>query len=89
MCHLIAFLREMSSCFGCFICDDLESDFPLPPAETRQEMKRQYYKWIDSSEEQDVFSSFEHPFTTYSDLLGYFAYRLNPDIEQQICQEQH
>ena len=86
MRELITLLMETAYNFGGFVCNDLESDFPLPTEEIRRTMKHHYALWTGEDENSLLF---DEPFSTYSSLLGYFMYRLNPDMEAQIRQARH
>ena len=83
---LVALLRRIADYFGRRIHDDIDLAALVPSLEGRREMMRLYHEWNGDPEafSEDEAAGQQYPFWTYSSALAYFAFRLAPDIEQEL-----
>jgi len=86
---LVAVLKKSADHFGCHICDDIDFEPLVPNLADRQAIMKRYHEWNGDPEvwEEDLAtdSTFAQcRYWSYGALLDYFAYRLAPDIEQEL-----
>ncbi len=83
---LVALLRRIADYFGRRIHDDIDLAALVPSLQGRREIMRLYHEWNGDPEafSEDEVAGQEYLFWSYSSALAYFAFRLAPDIEQEL-----
>jgi hypothetical protein len=87
---LIAVLRRTADYFSRLIYDDIDIAAIVPNLQSRREILRRYLAWncdLESFSENEAAGQ-EYLYWTYSSALAYFAFRLAPDIEQELCERE-
>ena len=87
---LVTVLRRLADYFGGRVCDDIDFARLVSDSESRRQIMQRFHEWNGDPESfrEDETAGRDYPYWTYSSALAYFAFRLAPDMEQHLREQE-